>query len=139
MEIKELFEDINWKSLIIGGAIFAFLVVLAIDYKLEILLMFSSAGLLYIGYGSKNKIQGGLLGAIGTIPLFLLTIIFNRLGAINGEGLEIWMLIIFLAIGGLCGFIGANISKARKKTMKPKAIGKNKSNKKPPKGLRNRK
>jgi len=110
------------------------------EYQLEVLLMFSSMGLLYIGYTSKTKIQGIVLGTIGTIPLFLFMILFERIGAINGEGFEIWILISFLAIGAFCGGIGSYLAKSRKKVIKQKlAMKKDKSRKKPPKALRNRK
>jgi CDP-diglyceride synthetase len=139
MEIKELFHDINLTPLVIGSAVFTFLVILAINNQLEILLMLSSSGLLYIGYTSKNKIQASILGAVGTIPLFLFTLFFERLNVINGEILEIWFLILFLAIGALCGFIGAYLSKSRAKNIGKIADGKNKSKNKPHKGMRNKK
>lgn len=134
MEIKEIFQDINWKSLIIGSAIFSFIVVLAMDNQLDILLVFSSAGLLYIGYASKNRLQGIVLGAIGTVPLFLVTVFTERLGAISGNNLVIWILISFLAIGAFCGFTGAYFSESRKKAIEQqiameKTKSKNKKNK----------
>jgi hypothetical protein len=102
--------------------------------------MFSSTGLLYIGYSSKNKIQGSILGAIGTLPLFFIITLLDLLGLINGEGLEILLLFLFLAIGAFCGLIGAYIPKPRKKTIEQKvSIGKNKFMKKPHKGIRNKK
>lgn len=140
MEIKDIFQDINWKSLIIGAALFAFIVVLATDYQLDFLLVFSSAGLLYIGFKSKDKIQGAVLGALGTLPLFLVTVLTERLGAINEESLVILILISFLAIGAFCGFTGAYFAKSRKKAIEQQiAMEKKKYKKKKNKGSKNRK
>ena len=130
MEIKEIFQDIDWKSLAIGGTIFSLMVILAIDYQLDILLMFSSTGLLYIGYTSKNKIQSVVLGAIVTIPLFLAIVLTERLGEIVGESLVVLALIAFLAIGAFCGFIGAYLAKSRKKAIKQQKIRENYKSKK---------
>lgn len=130
MELKDIYENINYKSLILGAALFAFIVVLAIEYKLDILLIFSSAGLLYIGYGSKNRIQGIVLGAIGTLPLFIATVYFQRLGEITGENITLLILISFLAIGAFCGFTGSYFNASRKKAIeKQKSIGKGRKNK----------
>jgi len=140
MEVKEIFQDINWKSLIIGVIIFSLIVILAIDYKLDILLMFSSAGLLYIGYTSKNKIQSVVLGAIGTIPLFLVIVLTERLGEIVGESLVVLTLIAFLAVGAFCGFAGAYSAKSRKNVIKQQKIRKNyKSKNKRNKRFKNKK
>lgn len=130
MELEDIYQNINWKALIFGAAIFAFIVILAIENDLDILLVFSSAGLLYIGYTSQNRLQGTVLGAIGTIPLGLATIFLQRLGPIYGENIEFWIILSFLAIGAFCGFTGAYFSTSRKKAieekMKQKSIGKEK-------------
>ncbi|RBQ23054.1 hypothetical protein ALNOE001_11770 [Candidatus Methanobinarius endosymbioticus] len=117
MELKDIYENINLKSLIIGAALFAFIVVLATEYNLDILLIFSSVGLLYIGYGSRNKLQSVVLGAIGTLPLFIATVFFERLGPITGENITLLILISFLAIGAFCGFTGFYFSENRKKAI----------------------
>ena len=141
MKIKEIFQDIKWVHLLLGATIFTFIVVLATDYQLEILLMFSSAGLLYIGYNSKDLIQGSVLGAVGTFPLFLSTVFSDRIIPISGDSLEIGLLIIsFLAIGAFCGFIGAYYAKTRKKAIAQKKVfGKARKKKKANKGSKNRK
>jgi hypothetical protein len=128
MELKDIYGNINYKSLIIGAALFAFIVVFATEY-LDILLVFSSVGLLYIGYGAQNRIQGTILGAIGTLPLFIATVFFQRLGPITGENLVLLILISFLGIGAFCGFTGSYFSENRKKAiekMQEESIGKGK-------------
>lgn len=117
MELKDICQNINWISLILGAAIFVFIVILAVDYSLDILLIFSSAGLLYIGYASKNRLQGIVLGAIGTLPLGIATIVFQRLGPITGNNIELWIIISFLAIGAFCGFSGSYFSSSRQKKL----------------------
>ena len=133
MELKDIYQDINWKALILGGAVFTFIVILANDNQLDWLLIFSSVGLLYIGYASQNKLQGTILGAIGTLPLGLASILFQRLGPISGENIEILIIISFLAIGAFCGFTGAYFKKSRKKAieekMKQESAGKGKKKK----------
>ncbi|MBZ9571715.1 hypothetical protein KQY27_09165 [Methanobrevibacter sp. TMH8] len=125
MELKDIYQNINWRSLILGAAIFAFIVILAIDYKLDFLLIFSSAGLLYIGYASRNRLQGIILGAIGTLPLGIATIAFQRLGPITGNNIEVWIIISFLAIGAFCGFTGSYFSSSRKKAIEKKMAQEN--------------
>lgn len=117
MELKDIYENINWKSLIVGTTLFTFIVVLATEYSLDILLIFSSVGLLYIGYGSQNKVQGTIFGAIGTLPLFIATVFFGRLGPIAGENITLLILISFLAIGTFCGFTGSYFSASGQKTI----------------------
>lgn len=130
MELKSIYENINYKSLIFGAALFAFIVVLAIEYNLDILLIFSSAGLLHIGYGSQNRIQGTILGAIGTLPLFISTLYFQGLGPITGENITLLILISFLVIGAFCGFTGSYFSQSRKKAIAEKqSIGKGRKKK----------
>ena len=101
------------------------------EYQLEFLSMFSSIGLVYIGYASKSKIQGIVLGAIGTVPLFLVMVFFNHFTMISEKIILIGILISFLAIGAFCGFAGLRFAKSRQK-----AMIKNKSKKKLNKGSR---
>ncbi|WP_225370331.1 hypothetical protein [Methanobrevibacter arboriphilus] len=77
MELEDVYRNISFKSFLIGAALFAFIVVLSVEYELDPLLIFSSAGLLYIGYGSQNRIQAIVLGALGTLPLFIATVFFS--------------------------------------------------------------
>lgn len=133
MELKDIYQNINWKSLILGAAVFAFIVILAVDYSIDVLLIFSSVGLLYIGYASQNRLQGILLGAVGTLPLGIATLFFERLGPITGNNIEIWIIVAFLAIGAFCGFTGSYFSSSRKKAIEQKikqeSIGKGRKKK----------
>lgn len=127
MEINKIYKEIDWRSFILGTALFTFIVVAAIDYNLEFLLVFSSIGLLYIGYTAYDRIQAIMLSALATTPLFLVTISTERLGPITGDNIVIWILISFLAIGAFCGFTGSYFSLSRKKAIKQKiAMGKKK-------------
>lgn len=133
MELEDIYRNINFKSFLIGAALFAFIVVLSVEYGLDPLLIFSSAGLLYIGYGSQNRIQAIVLGALGTLPLFLATVFFQRLGPITGENITFLILISFLSIGAFCGFTGFYFSESRKKAIEEKikkeSIGKGRKKK----------
>lgn len=128
MELKDIYQNINWKALVIGAAVFSFIVILAVDYELDVLLIFSSVGLLYIGFASQNRLQGIVLGAIGTLPLGLATIFLQRLGPITGNNIEFWIILSLLAIGAFCGFTGSYFNASRQKAieqkMKQESIGK---------------
>ncbi len=110
-------NDIDWKSLIFGALLSALVVVLASN-TYDWIFVFASVGLFYVGYKSKNTIQGCILGAVAAIPLIGLT--FNgTLGTLTGffatELGKITSIIIILLIGGLIGFIGALTKKDREK------------------------
>jgi len=121
IEFKDIYENINIKSVVIGAAIFAFIVVLGYRNNiLEILSIFSTVGLLYIGYASQNKLQGIILGAIGTLPLGIGAAFFELLGKNMGTNNEILIIVSFLAIGAFCGFTGAYFSVSRKKAIEEK-------------------
>ena len=117
MEFKDIYQNIDWKALIIGAGIFAFTVLTAIEWKLDILLVFASAGLLYIGYTSQNRLQSLVLGAIGVIPLVLANLFFHLLTPSISVNANIIIIISFLAIGVFCGFAGFHF-----KTMRNRAI-----------------
>ncbi|KZX15033.1 hypothetical protein MBCUT_17670 [Methanobrevibacter cuticularis] len=131
MEFEDIYKGIDWKYFIIGAALFAFIAIAAMDYNLDIILVFSSVGLLIIGYKSRNLIQGVVLGALGTIPLFIATIYGERLGeVVPGNDIVFWILISFLAIGAFCGFTGAYFSRSRKIAIEKQAsIGKGRKKK----------
>ena len=49
----DLMNDINWKSLIIGAAITAAIIIIASN-GYEWLYLFSAIGIIYVGYMAKN-------------------------------------------------------------------------------------
>ena len=133
IEFKDIYQNINWKSLIIGAVAFVLTVNVAINYNSEILLVFSSIGLLYIGYTSQNRIQGMVLGAIGTLPLVIANLFFFSFGESFKDSNEILVVISFLLIGVLCGFLGVYFNENRKRAIEQKitqeSIGKGRKNK----------
>ena len=134
MEFKDIYQKIDWKSLILGGGVFAFTVITAVEYNLDILLVFSSIGLLYIGYDSQNRLQAVVLGTLGTVPLGLANLLFPSLvSPISGNNMGILIMISFLAIGAFCGFAGFYFNIRRKKAIEAKikqeSIGKGRKKK----------
>ena len=123
MEFKEIYQNLDWKSLIIGAGIFAFAVIIAVEYELDILLVISSVGLLYIGYSSQNRLQAIVLGTIGTLPLVLASLLLHPLlSYMSGNNTDILIIISFLAIGAFCGFGGFYFNSKRKKAIEEKII-----------------
>lgn len=131
----DLYHDINWKSLIIGAAITAGLIIIA-AHGYEWLFLFSAIGLLYVGYEAKDIIYGIILGAIAATPIVYLAF-DGTLGTFTGffttELGAICLVIIILLVGAFVGFVGAWAKKSRQKAKveyeKKQKIGKNKKKK----------
>jgi H+/Cl- antiporter ClcA len=116
MELGEIYKNIDWKSLVFGTAFFSFITIVATGYKIDILLAASSLGLLYIGFKAQNSLQACILGAIATIPLFIIGQ-FNKSLGLSTEGLlTMWIFLGFLITGIFCGFVGAYLNKSRKRS-----------------------
>ena len=134
MEFKDVYQNIDWKSLLLGAGIFAFTVLTAVEYELDILLVFASVGLLYIGYTSENIVQAVILGAIGTIPLVLTNLFFHLITPYTSVNIDILILISFLTIGVFCGLAGSYFKSMRKRAIEEKikqeSIGKGRKKKK---------
>lgn len=128
--MKEILNEIDWKSLIFGAAFCAVIAMFGSSPGLEILAPFASVGLLYIGYKGKNLTYGTILGAIGAIPLFLVAM-YGGLGSFTITSTTVVLILIScLIIGALLGFVGALFHKNYLKTKKAKEqCGKNKKNK----------
>lgn len=126
-------KDIDWKSLIIGAAITAGLIIIASTTKFDWLMLFSSIGLLYVGYNAKNIKYGAVLGAFAATPIVYLAFI-GTFGEFNGffttETGTITLVISILLIGALIGVVGAWTKNSREKAKieyeKKQKIGKNK-------------
>ena len=128
--MREMLNEIDWKSLIFGAAFCAVIAMFGSSLGLEILAPFASVGLLYIGYKGKNLTYGTILGAIGAIPLFLVAM-YGGLGSFTITSTTVVLILIScLIIGALLGFVGALFHKNYLKTKKAKKQrGKNKKNK----------
>lgn len=128
--MREMLNEIDWKSLIFGAAFCAVIAMFGSSPGLEILAPFASVGLLYIGYKGKNLTYGTILGAIGAIPVFLVAM-YGGLGSFTITSTTVVLILIScLIIGALLGFVGALFHKNYLKTKKAKEQrGKNKKNK----------
>ena len=132
----DLVNDIDFKSLVIGAAISAGIVIIA-SQGYDWLMLMSSVGLLYVGYKAKNVKYGAILGAIASTPIVYLTCI-GTLGEFSGyfstQVGTISVVILILLIGALIGFVGALMKRSREKAKidyeKKQKIGKNKNKKK---------
>ena len=105
----DLINDIDWKSLIFGAAISAAIIIFA-SHGYDWLYLFSSVGLLYVGYTAKTRLYGAILGAIAAIPMLLLAFqgAFGDLGSFYTTGLGMIVItLIFLLIGAVVGLVGA--------------------------------
>ena len=76
----DLKNDIDWKSLVIGSAVTAGISIMASRDGLDWLMLFSSIGLLYVGWTSKNIKYGIILGAIAATPMIYLTLVMETFG-----------------------------------------------------------
>ena len=132
----DLVNDIDFKSLVIGAAISAGIVIIA-SQGYDWLMLMSSVGLLYVGYKAKNVKYGAILGAIASTPIVYLTFIGTLgefIGYFSTQVGTISVVILILLIGALIGFVGALMKRSREKAKidyeKKQKIGKNKNKKK---------
>ena len=132
-----IINDIDWKSLIIGAAVTSGIIILAARTGNDWLMLFSSIGLLYVGYAAKNIKYGTVLGAIAATPIIYL-ISIGTFGEFTGFFLttagQICIILLILFIGAFVGFVGAWAKRSREKAKveyeKKQNIGKNKKKKK---------
>ena len=119
--------DIDWKSLIIGAAVTAGLIILA-AHTYDWLFLFSAIGLIYVGYTAKNIKYGIILGALaatfqGTFGEFS--------GFFSTPTGTVSLVLIILLVGAFIGFVGAWAKRSREKALKEQEkkqkIGKNKN------------
>ncbi len=128
----DLMNDINWKSLIIGAAITAAIIIIASN-GYEWLYLFSAIGIIYVGYMAKNIKYGAILGAVAATPIVILAF-QGTLGTFSGffstETGIISSVVIILLVGAFIGFVGAwgkrDRMKAKEEYEKKQKIGKNK-------------
>ena len=132
----DLVNDIDFKSLVIGAALSAGLVIIASN-GYDWLMLMSSVGLLYVGYKAKDWKYGAILGAVASTPIVYLAFI-GTLGEFSGffstQVGTLSLVIIILLIGAFIGFVGAWVKRSREKAKvdyeKKQNIGKNKNKKK---------
>ncbi len=130
----DLKNDIDWRSLIIGSAITAGLAIFASNGGQDWLMLFSSVGLLYVGWSAKNIKYGVVLGAIAATPLIYLALVTKAFGNepfySTTTGIII-VILVFLLIGAFIGFVGAWAKRSREKAKieyeKQQKTGKNKN------------
>ena len=128
-------NDIDWKSLVIGAAVTAGLIIIA-SQGYDWLYLFSAIGIIYVGYTSKNIKYGAALGALAATPIVVLAF-QGTLGSFTGffstpTG-TICLVLIILLVGAFIGFVGAwgkrDRIKAKEEYEKKQNIGKNKKKK----------
>lgn len=125
-------NDIDWKSLIIGAAVTAAIIIVA-SHGYDWLYLFSAIGIIYVGYTAKNVKYGTILGAVAATPIIVLAFQGN-LGTFSGffatEIGVISLVILILLVGAFIGFVGAwgkrDRIKAKEEYEKKQKIGKNK-------------
>ena len=129
----DLKNDIDLKSLVIGAAITAGISIIASNDGLDWLMLFSSIGLLYVGWSAKNIKYGVVLGAIAATPMIYLTLVMQTFGNepfYSTTTGVITVIALFLILGAFIGFVGAWAKRSREKAKveyeKQQKIGKNK-------------
>ena len=70
----DLANDIDFKSLLMGAALSTGIIIIA-SQSYDWLMLISSAGLLYVGYTSKDLKYGAVLGAVSSIPIVYLALL----------------------------------------------------------------
>ena len=138
----KIMTQINWKSLIIGAAISATIVILASKGN-DLLYGFTAIGLLYVGYEAINLKYGAILGAVASTPLIILAL-DGTIGPLTGfyaTDLGIMAIMItVLLVGALIGFVGAYAKQSREKAKieyeKQQKSGKNKKQKSTTKNIK---
>ncbi len=130
----DLKNDIDWKSFVIGTAVTAGIAIFASNGGQDWLMLFSSLGLLYVGWTAKNIKYGVILGAIAATPLIYLALVTKTFGTESFYSTTtgaIIVTIIFLILGAFVGFVGAWAKRSREKAKieyeKQQKIGKNKN------------
>ena len=114
--------DIDFKALIFGAAAYAFFPLVAYQYNLDILMVFSAIGPLYIGYTAKTELKSVILGIVGATPLLYLAF-SGMLGPYgSGEMADIIMTVGILGLGALMGYFGGYLYRDRQRN-KAKAGG----------------
>lgn len=122
--------EIDWKSLIFGSAFCAVLAMIGASPELWFLIPISAIGLLYVGYEAKNLLWGGILGAIGSLPLFGVTMQGGLGPMVYSPQNIIFILITCLIIGAVTGFVGAYVKKERQEALKMREADLKKKSKK---------
>ncbi len=137
-KIKIWFYNYKWMEFVLASAFTVIITVIAYNYSLDWLGPFAAIGLIIIGYISKDKIIGSIMGGIGAIPIAL-AIHFNILGPItlNMNYFEFILLVyVFVFVMGfVVGFIGSLVYINRKKRIE-KQVKLNKKNRKTSKNIK---
>lgn len=110
MSISEDLQDFNFTAFIIGTAIFVITPIIASHTGLEVLTSFAAIGPFYIGYKSKNYVQGFAVGGLSSVFLWI-AIIYGALGEMININLDpiftyVLLFILFFIMGGFIALIG---------------------------------
>lgn len=131
MKIIEDLKGYPLFSFVLGTAVFVFLATFAYNNGVDWLAPFASVGVLYIGYKSKNTIQGVLFGAFSGVFLGIATI-YGALGPINyGANPDLMtagLIITCILTGAIVSFVGAYFNGKRKKAIEIESNKKNSKN-----------
>lgn len=123
-------DEIDWKSLIFGAAFCAVLAMIGSEPELWFFIPLSAIGLLYIGYEAKNLVWGAILGAIGSLPLFVVTL-QGGLGTMVYSPTNIAIILIScLVIGAVTGFVGTYVKIERNEALEMREADAKKNSKK---------
>lgn len=129
-QLKISRNEIDWKSLIFGSAFCAVLAMIGSSPNLWYFTPVAAIGLLYVGYEAKNLVWGGILGAIGSLPLFGVTMQGGLGPMVYSPQNIVFILITCLIIGAVTGFVGAYVKKERQEALKMKEADLKKKSKK---------
>ncbi|WP_295723172.1 hypothetical protein [uncultured Methanobrevibacter sp.] len=107
MSISEDLEDFNFTAFIIGTAIFVITPIIASHTEID---SFAAIGPFYIGYKSKNYMQGFAVGGLSSVFLWI-AIIYGALGEMINLNLDpiytnVLLFILFFIMGGFIALIG---------------------------------
>lgn len=131
---KDWFYNYKWMEFVLACVFTVVVGTIAYNYKLDLLGPFAAIGLIVIGYISKDKIIGAVMGGIGALPIAI-AIHLKILGPINFDGenyfLFILLIYVFVFIMGLIvGLIGSIVYTSRQKSIENvKIVGKNSTKK----------
>lgn len=129
-QLKISVHDIDWKSLIFGSAFCAVLAMIGASPDLWFCTPLSAIGLLYVGYEAKNLLWGIILGAVGSLPLFGVTMQGGLGPMVYSPQNIVLILITCLIIGVVTGFVGFYIKKERQEALKMREADLKKKSKK---------
>lgn len=136
-DFKLWFYNYKWMEFVLACVFTVIIAVISYNYGLDWLGPFAAIGLIVIGYISKDKIAGSVMGGIGAIPIAI-AIHFKILGPIIvNMNYSMFILLVYVFVfvmGAIVGFIGSLVYSSRKKRIEEAKI--NKKNRKTSKNIK---